>query len=98
MFQKIKTNFQFYNLYPPAPSLKEVCSVLHDTAYCMCLNANEVSDISFDFAYVDFNDINFTVRRLLESGVSPDSTNEDGLTALHQVNNFFYLFFMTYLI
>lgn len=24
------------------------------------------------------------VRRLLESGVSPDSTNEDGLTALHQ--------------
>ena len=29
---------------------------------------------------------NFTVRRLLESGVSPDSTNEDGLTALHQVN------------
>jgi len=26
------------------------------------------------------------VRRLLEAGVSPDSTNEDGLTALHQVN------------
>ena len=25
------------------------------------------------------------VRRLLEAGVSPDSTNEDGLTALHQV-------------
>ena len=25
------------------------------------------------------------VKRLLESGVSPDSTNEDGLTALHQV-------------
>ena len=25
------------------------------------------------------------VRRLLETGVSPDSTNEDGLTALHQV-------------
>ena len=25
------------------------------------------------------------VRRLLESGISPDSTNEDGLTALHQV-------------
>ena len=24
------------------------------------------------------------VRRLLETGVSPDSTNEDGLTALHQ--------------
>ena len=24
------------------------------------------------------------VRRLLELGVSPDSTNEDGLTALHQ--------------
>ena len=59
----------------------------------MCLNANEVFDISFDFAYVDFNDINFTVRRLLESGVSPDSTNEDGLTALHQVNNFFLFVF-----
>ena len=29
------------------------------------------------------NDLN-EVRRLLESGVSPDSTNEDGLTALHQ--------------
>jgi hypothetical protein len=27
----------------------------------------------------------FTVRRLLIKGVSPDSTNEDGLTALHQV-------------
>jgi hypothetical protein len=27
------------------------------------------------------------VRRLLEAGVSPDSTNEDGLTALHQVGN-----------
>jgi len=26
------------------------------------------------------------VRRLLEAGVSPDSTNEDGLTALHQVS------------
>ena len=26
------------------------------------------------------------VRRLLETGVSPDSTNEDGLTALHQVS------------
>jgi len=25
------------------------------------------------------------VKRLLETGVSPDSTNEDGLTALHQV-------------
>lgn len=25
-----------------------------------------------------------TVRRLLMLGVSPDSTNEDGLTALHQ--------------
>jgi len=24
------------------------------------------------------------VRRLLQLGVSPDSTNEDGLTALHQ--------------
>ena len=28
----------------------------------------------------------FTVRRLLMQGVSPDSTNEDGLTALHQVH------------
>lgn len=27
----------------------------------------------------------FTVRRLLLQGVSPDSQNEDGLTALHQV-------------
>jgi protein phosphatase 1 regulatory subunit 16A len=26
------------------------------------------------------------VKRLLEVGVSPDSTNEDGLTALHQVS------------
>lgn len=26
-----------------------------------------------------------SVQRLLEKGVSPDSTNEDGLTALHQV-------------
>ena len=29
------------------------------------------------------NDVD-EVRRLLEMGVSPDSTNEDGLTALHQ--------------
>ena len=28
------------------------------------------------------------VRRLLKLGVSPDSTNEDGLTALHQVCSF----------
>lgn len=27
----------------------------------------------------------FTVRRLLIKGVSPSATNEDGLTALHQV-------------
>lgn len=26
----------------------------------------------------------FVVRRLLKKGVNPDSTNEDGLTALHQ--------------
>ena len=31
------------------------------------------------------NGFSFSVRRLLELGVSPDSTNEDGLTALHQV-------------
>lgn len=31
----------------------------------------------------------FLVKRLLVKGVSPDATNEDGLTALHQVN-FFY--------
>lgn len=28
----------------------------------------------------------FSVKRLLVKGVSPDATNEDGLTALHQVN------------
>ena len=28
-----------------------------------------------------------TVKALLEAGVSPDSTNEDGLTALHQVDH-----------
>jgi len=27
----------------------------------------------------------FSVRKLLMAGVSPDETNEDGLTALHQV-------------
>ncbi|XP_050064184.1 protein phosphatase 1 regulatory subunit 16A-like [Aphis gossypii] len=32
------------------------------------------------------NDIE-EVKRLLTKGVSPDATNEDGLTALHQVNN-----------
>lgn len=31
------------------------------------------------------------VRRLLVKEVSPDATNEDGLTALHQVNNCFKL-------
>jgi hypothetical protein len=31
------------------------------------------------------NLFSFAVRRLLMKGVSPDSTNEDGLTALHQV-------------
>lgn len=30
------------------------------------------------------------VRRLLMKGVNPDSTNEDGLTALHQVRYFKY--------
>lgn len=29
----------------------------------------------------------FPVKKLLQRGVSPDSTNEDGLTALHQVVN-----------
>jgi hypothetical protein len=28
----------------------------------------------------------FSVKRLLVKEVSPDATNEDGLTALHQVN------------
>jgi len=28
--------------------------------------------------------VSFLVRRLLKKGVNPDSTNEDGLTALHQ--------------
>lgn len=28
----------------------------------------------------------FLVRQLLNSGVSPDLVNEDGLTALHQVH------------
>lgn len=28
----------------------------------------------------------FSVRELLNSGVSPDLVNEDGLTALHQVH------------
>lgn len=34
------------------------------------------------------------VRRLLETGVSPDSTNEDGLTALHQVGHQFHIDFL----
>ena len=28
----------------------------------------------------------FAVRKLLMNGVTPDVTNEDGLTALHQVS------------
>lgn len=35
--------------------------------------------------YIFFNEKFFIiVRRLLKKGVNPDSTNEDGLTALHQ--------------
>lgn len=33
----------------------------------------------------DYNE----VELLLESGVSPNSANEDGLTAIHQVSNIF---------
>ena len=45
----------------------------------------------FHFAYHLRNLIStkysITVKALLEAGVSPDSTNEDGLTALHQVDH-----------
>lgn len=37
-----------------------------------------------------------TVRKLLMLGVSPDSTNEDGLTALHQVSLFTRIYFCKY--
>lgn len=33
----------------------------------------------------DVSALYISVRKLLMAGVSPDETNEDGLTALHQV-------------
>jgi protein phosphatase 1 regulatory subunit 16A len=46
------------------------------------LNVNVTSEINYLHLSSYITDI--SVKRLLKKGVNPDSTNEDGLTALHQ--------------
>ena len=75
----------------PAPSVGVYSSV--SSKKKMRINADaaqrSATAISFDpkvmlLEAAARNDVE-EVRRLIEMGVSPDSTNEDGLTALHQV-------------